>query len=572
MTLKKTYIIYLLLFSIIVSCKKETEIHTNKETTLSNEEKVLVDSIRNNLYTKPEKAIPFINSFLELSKKNNEKDKVMMAYGSLGIAYDIMDNVDQCLYYYYKVLSLCESSECELTAKYDIGKIFEKRYNYEQALILYEECYALVKKEKLVKDYDKIERALAFINNKIGLSDKAIKILEKKYNKVKEENNLKSIRITRRDLIEVYISNKKLDHVFNLIDIGLKDAKASKNEELQYYLYKFKSEAHIQKEDYNQAIEAINEAVTIANSLGADRFIIESNYLLALINKNKNRPENTIKILEKVLQKKYTTPEVISKSYKLLAESYNAINNAEMSSHYYKKHSEEEQKIKNKGISILNKTHDLSLKELTSEKNKQEQRKWYWSVISIILLLVLLTVFIRNKKVKSKNKILFNNLMLKIKALEEHKTKIEVNQSSTLNTITNEPSIAIEEEKDESTYIIDNEKVKEIITKLEKLEKQNYFLRQDCTLHNMAKRLKTNTSYLSKIVNTTYNKSFSVYINELRINYVLLELKNNKQLRSYSVKAISQEIGYKSTDSFTKYFKQATGITPAVYIKKVSNL
>lgn len=108
--------------------------------------------------------------------------------------------------------------------------------------------------------------------------------------------------------------------------------------------------------------------------------------------------------------------------------------------------------------------------------------------------------------------------------------------------------------------------------KIQKLEDKQYYLRQDCTMHNMAKKLKTNTSYLSKIVNTHLEKSFSTYINELRINHAILELKNNKRLRSYSVKGIAEEMGYKNADAFSRYFKAATGISPTVYIKKIQEI
>jgi YesN/AraC family two-component response regulator len=124
----------------------------------------------------------------------------------------------------------------------------------------------------------------------------------------------------------------------------------------------------------------------------------------------------------------------------------------------------------------------------------------------------------------------------------------------------------------DATFIIKDERVNDILEKLEKLQEKKYFLRQDCTLHNVAKKLKTNTAYLSKIVNNELGKSFSTYINELRINYVILELKNNSKLRAYSVSSIADEIGYKSSDSFTKYFKAATGITPSIYIKKIEEM
>ena len=121
-------------------------------------------------------------------------------------------------------------------------------------------------------------------------------------------------------------------------------------------------------------------------------------------------------------------------------------------------------------------------------------------------------------------------------------------------------------------FTIKDYTITEILDGLIKLEKKQYYLKQECTLHNVAKKLKTNTAYLSKIVNSELGKNFSAYINDLRINYVLIELKNNKRLRSYSIAAISEEVGYKSPDSFNKYFKEATGLTPSIFIKKINEL
>lgn len=122
---------------------------------------------------------------------------------------------------------------------------------------------------------------------------------------------------------------------------------------------------------------------------------------------------------------------------------------------------------------------------------------------------------------------------------------------------------------DDATFTITDKRINDILEKLKKLEQQKYFLRRDCTLHRVAKKLKTNTAYLSRIVNNELGKSFSSYINELRIRYVISELKSNSRLRAYSISAIADEIGYKSPDSFTKYFKEATGVSPAVYIRKI---
>ncbi|MEP2277788.1 helix-turn-helix domain-containing protein [Maribacter sp.] len=125
-------------------------------------------------------------------------------------------------------------------------------------------------------------------------------------------------------------------------------------------------------------------------------------------------------------------------------------------------------------------------------------------------------------------------------------------------------------ESNTNTTEIKDEKVEALIHQIKELQEQGFFLKQKTTLYNTAKKLKTNTSYLSTVINTHLGTTFSAFVNEIRIDYIINELKTNKQLRSYSVKAIAEEIGYKSADSFSKYFKQNTGLSPSSYIKKLN--
>jgi len=178
----------------------------------------------------------------------------------------------------------------------------------------------------------------------------------------------------------------------------------------------------------------------------------------------------------------------------------------------------------------------------------------------LTLLLILIAIifgfcYCRYCKNEKENKEKFRNLFDRINDFEQRKQKLGNNQKKNSSHTT--------------TFAINEKRINDILIQLAKLEHNKYYLHQECTLHNVAKKLKTNTTYLSRIINKELGKSFSDYINELRINYVLLELKCNKRLRAYSISAIADEIGYKSPDSFTKYFKEATGFSPAVYIRKI---
>lgn len=111
--------------------------------------------------------------------------------------------------------------------------------------------------------------------------------------------------------------------------------------------------------------------------------------------------------------------------------------------------------------------------------------------------------------------------------------------------------------------------VTEILQKLDDFEQQQGYLKNSLTLNSLAKELKTNANYLSKIVNANKHKSFSHYINDLRIEYVVTQLKSNPTFRKYTVKAIANEIGFKSPDAFSKAFYKSTGIYPSYFIKQL---
>ena len=107
------------------------------------------------------------------------------------------------------------------------------------------------------------------------------------------------------------------------------------------------------------------------------------------------------------------------------------------------------------------------------------------------------------------------------------------------------------------------------MAKLIQLEKANYFLREDFNLQSTAKKIKTNTTYLSYVVNKRFEKSFSEYSNELKINYAIEQMITNATFRKYSTQAIAETVGFKNAVSFAKSFNKRTGVTPVQFIKKI---
>ncbi|REC47249.1 helix-turn-helix domain-containing protein [Chryseobacterium pennipullorum] len=121
-----------------------------------------------------------------------------------------------------------------------------------------------------------------------------------------------------------------------------------------------------------------------------------------------------------------------------------------------------------------------------------------------------------------------------------------------------------------NSFTISDEKEAEIMGKLIELEEKKLYLKNEYNQAFVAKKLNTNTSYLSQTINKYMKKSFSEYTNELRINYILKELSEDKKLRNYTTQALADIVGYKNGISFARTFKEKTGVTPFQYIEKLN--
>lgn len=106
-----------------------------------------------------------------------------------------------------------------------------------------------------------------------------------------------------------------------------------------------------------------------------------------------------------------------------------------------------------------------------------------------------------------------------------------------------------------------------LLKKLEDFEKSGAFTQPDLSLQQLAKKLKTNTKYLSEVINTHKKKNFNTYINELRVHYIIERLKHQPQYRLYKIKYLAEESGFTTHSAFAAVFKSYTGLSPINYIQ-----
>ncbi|MBQ0734573.1 helix-turn-helix domain-containing protein [Aquimarina celericrescens] len=110
-----------------------------------------------------------------------------------------------------------------------------------------------------------------------------------------------------------------------------------------------------------------------------------------------------------------------------------------------------------------------------------------------------------------------------------------------------------------------------LLVKLQKFEESRGYLKSKLNTKDLAKSFGSNSSYLSIVVNTYKQKSFSQYINDLCIDYAVARLQTDTKFRKYTVKAIAQEIGFNTAEAFAKTFYKNTGIYPSYFIKQLES-
>lgn len=91
------------------------------------------------------------------------------------------------------------------------------------------------------------------------------------------------------------------------------------------------------------------------------------------------------------------------------------------------------------------------------------------------------------------------------------------------------------------------------------------FLRQGLTLQDVAERLDSNKTYISKMVNQTYGIGFPEVLNIMRVDYAQQYMNMHAEAAQEDIAKAS---GFQSASSFNSTFKRITGYTPKVWASR----
>lgn len=475
---------------------------------------------------------------LDFARKNKMPKFEMDALLVLGDLQGILTTVEQQLSSYSELLTIAETVENDLyreIALSRIARVHDISGNHEIAIEIHKKSLAYYQQKPLDSTFTQINRNsnLVEVYNNLGFSH---------------------LHLEQIDSAKFY--NSKIQKFqAKILDTCI-----------IRYSYLLEGEIAYQENRFDAARKNYQKGYSVCPS-DYDLVRLNKAYALGKIEVGAKNYEKGIAILQQELDDyKVTAIEegFMRDYYEKLAEAYKQVGNYEKASFYFEKYlvtKTEFTKHKEDTKESFLKKERASFKNefdaLVSEKEQSESNLNYLFLgtsVIILLLLFLLLKFYRNKKA---NETKFQQLLTKIEAAPSSEEIIDTKD-------------AVLEETNNSDV---SEEVKiQILEGLKKLEEKEYFLKQECSSYNVAKKIGTNTSYLSKVINSHYGKNFNTYINDLRINYAILRLKNDVIFRSYSIQSIAEEVGYKSADSFTKYFKKDTGLNPSFYIKEIKNI
>jgi AraC-like DNA-binding protein len=486
------------------------------------------------------KAIMYLDSVIKYSKNTNDKFFPTAAYcekasflkkkykfKEVMINYNLAEknalktNID----YYYTVRNAIAITKSE-----DLGEV-------RDALDIFKECYNYYKK----KDIRDAKYSTYYQNILFGLADS-------------------------------YKALKQIDSATYYNKLGYKESKITKNEEFNYLFVLNEGANHILSKKYKPALDSINKALpkmiaynNVENTLAAYYYLGMANDGLA---KKDEAAKNFIKVDSIYKKTKDIAPEFMG-GYPFLVNYYKDIGNKEKQLEYLTSFMSIESRL-NKNYKELDKLlqkeydtpHLMSEKEtlIKSLKNDKSQSKGLIIVLLIITLLISFLGFYQRKLKKTYKerfeKIINEHNIIVENKIEPHSIKIPFEKNSTKSE-----DIGISQE-----III------QILDKLKLFEDKKEYLKSNITIQTLSQEFETNTKYLSKIVNEYKEKSFIQYINDLRIQNAITILQHNKTFRKYTIQALALEFGFNNAESFSTSFYKNTGIKPTFFIKELERI
>ncbi len=445
------------------------------------------------------------------------------------------------------------------------GGYYFMKGDYQLALDNYIQALSLAEKVNNKEYIQYTNHNIACIKTKIDKHEEALLLFKENliYEKNRDELDVASYLLSLIPMAESFRYNKQLDSASFYNYKGI--VKSMKTEKLKNRFYgKLILNEGINlyyKKQFTDAYDSIVKGIDLQktyNSKDPESDVLGSFYLgqLHLQKGDTTIAEGEFLKMDSIVQKQNIILSETRKGYEFLISWYRSREETEKQLVYINKILRFDSIINDQRASVstkLFKEFDTPLllkeKELLIQNLKKNTSALSFWVGFLILLSLITTVFMYYQYMNRKE--------------YERKFNELINKGKNKNLSLKKPidDIGIAEEV-----------VNDILESLSLFEKKHEYLKKNISISSLAKEINTNTKYLSKIINYHKHKSFTNYVNELRVQYSVEQLKENTSLKNYTIQGIAEEMGFNSAESFSSAFKRSTGIKPSYFMRKLTAL
>lgn len=275
----------------------------------------------------------------------------------------------------------------------------------------------------------------------------------------------------------------------------------------------------------------------------------------------------------------------LREAYDYLITYYNATNQPQLQINATNSLMALNQQFEKEQQSITSILHqDLESKKLESQWQKLVSKYHLWiSVIGVILVLIAAYLFWKNKRPQThksapshqKNVIYQSEttdtetIDISANNLVEDETVVIDKNGTVTHTIANTEiatqTLETHQPKEPTTVLSATDQ--RLLDGLNSFEQEKGYL-ASLTLDDLAEKLNTSRSTLSAFLNE-HKKGFSTYINSLRIQQAVSDLKTDKELRKKTLNELAVIYGDLHPKTFASLFKVITGETPKKFVENL---
>lgn len=183
---------------------------------------------------------------------------------------------------------------------------------------------------------------------------------------------------------------------------------------------------------------------------------------------------------------------------------------------------------------------------------------WYYLLFALIFYYIGITGYANSIEQKKKFEVDFYRYQTKDTVLPDEQEAITISEE-----VKNDAEVI--SNLDSGIQVNDSSVPPEWKEKLEMVMLMEKLYRNpELTLSDLAIHLGTNPSFLSKIINRSFEKNFNDFVNQYRVLEVKEQL-SNPELANLTIMSLAYDAGFNSKATFNRAFKKFTGDNPKKY-------